>query len=72
MQLLDSSDLGLRSARLTFRSTGSNVTVTLFPMVHLGEAAFYDAVHKDAGARDAMLVEGVRSPAVTRITRAYR
>lgn len=72
MQLLDSSDLGLRSARLTFRSSNSPVTVTLFPMVHLGGASYYDAVHKDAGAHDAMLVEGIRSPVATRITRAYR
>lgn len=71
MQLLDSSDLGLRSARLTFRSASSTV-VTIFPMVHLGEAAFYDAVYRDAGAHDAMLVEGVRSPVVRRITRSYR
>lgn len=41
-------------------------------MVHLGEAAFYEAVHRDACAHDAMLVEGVRSPVVRRITRAYR
>lgn len=72
MQLLDSSDLGLRSARLTFRSASSTIVITLFPMVHLGEAAFYEAVHRDAGAHDAMLVEGVRSPVVRRITRAYR
>lgn len=72
MQLLDSSDLGLRSARLTFRSSSSNVTITLFPMVHLGGAPFYDAVHRDAGGHDAILVEGFRSPVATRITRAYR
>lgn len=72
MQLLDSSDLGLRSARLTFRSSNSPVTVTLFPMVHLGGAPFYEAVQKDAGAHDALLVEGLRSPVVQRITRAYR
>ncbi len=72
MQLLDSSDLGLRSARLTFRSSNSPVTITLFPMVHLGGASFYDAVHKDAGAHDAMLLEGIRSPVAARITRAYR
>lgn len=72
MQLLDSSDWGLRSARLTFRSATSNVTVTLFPMIHLGEASFYDAVYRDACAHDAVLVEGVRSPVTTRVTRAYR
>jgi hypothetical protein len=72
MQILDSSDLGLRSARLTFKSATSNVAVTLFPMIHLGEAAFYEAVYQDACAHDALLVEGVRSPAAMRISRAYR
>lgn len=72
MQLLESSDLGLRSARLTFRSATSNVMITLFPMIHLGEAAFYETVYRDAYAHDAVLVEGVRSPVATRITRAYR
>ncbi len=41
-------------------------------MIHLGERAFYDAVYKDACAHDAVLVEGVRSPVTTRITRSYR
>lgn len=41
-------------------------------MVHLGGASFYEAVDTDAGAHDAMLVEGVGSPVVARITRAYR
>jgi hypothetical protein len=72
VQILDSSVWGLRSARRTFRSATSNVTVTLFPMIHLGEAAFYDAVWRDACAHDAVLVEGVRSPVTKRVTRAYR
>lgn len=72
MQLLDSSDFGLRSARLTFKSATSSVIVTLFPMVHLGELAFYESVYRDAFAHDAVLVEGVRSPVTSRITRAYR
>lgn len=72
MQILDSSDLGLRSARLTFRSAGSNVVSTLFPMVHLGEKALYEAVHRDASAHDRILVEGVSSPMTERVTRAYR
>jgi hypothetical protein len=41
-------------------------------MIHLGEAAFYDAVYRDACSHDAVLVEGVRSPVTTRVTRAYR
>jgi hypothetical protein len=72
MQIIDSSELGLRSARLLFRSSTSSVTVTLFPMIHLGEAAFYEAVYRDAFAHDAVLVEGVRSRALRRMTRVYR
>lgn len=72
MQLIDSSALGLRSARLTFKNANSNITITLFPMIHLGETAFYEAVYRDACAHDAVLVEGVRSLAVRRITRVYR
>lgn len=63
---------GLRSARLRLRSPASNVTVTLFPMVHLAEPAFYEMVFKEAYQQDAVLVEGVRSRVTTRITRVYR
>ena len=72
MQLLESSYLGLRTARLTFRGEDSNVSVTLFPMIHLGDAAFYEAVYQDACSHDVVLVEGVRSPVTTRVTRSYR
>src|SRR5262245_11194018 len=72
MQLLESSCLGLRSARLTFQCAASEVSVTLFPMVHLGDRGFYSAVYQDACSHDVMLVEGVSSPVTTRVTRAYR
>lgn len=72
MQLIESSALGLRSARWTLSSASSDVAITIFPMVHLGDAAFYKVVYDDAGQHDAMLVEGINSPIVTRITRAYR
>jgi len=72
MQIIEYSDLGVRSARLSLTSAKSNVAVTLFPMVHLGEAAFYKAVYEDASQHDAMLVEGLKSPITTRITRTYR
>jgi hypothetical protein len=72
MQLLESSHLGVRSARLTFQSTASTVEITLFPMVHLGEAALYEAAYRDVSTHDAVLTEGVRSPVAKRITRSYR
>ena len=64
--------LGVRSARLTFVSPTSPICVTLFPMVHVGEAAFYCETYADAQAHDVVLLEGVRSPVGTRITRSYR
>lgn len=72
MQILESSVLGLRAARLTFTSKESGRTVTLFPMVHIGIPEFYRQVYEDALAHDAVLIEGVRSPITTRITRSYR
>ncbi len=41
-------------------------------MIHIGETEFYRAVYDDAFAHDVVLVEGVRSPITTRVTRAYR
>ena len=72
MQILESSVLGLRAARLTFASKVSGKTVTLFPMVHIGVPEFYRQVYEDALTHDAVLVEGLRSPITTRITRSYR
>jgi hypothetical protein len=71
LQILESSALGLRAARLTFNSRQGK-SVTLFPMVHIGIPEFYWQVHEDAARHDVVLVEGVRSPIATRITRSYR
>lgn len=72
MQLLESSILGLRTARHVFAQRGGAVTVTLFPMVHLGDPDFFETVYADAGDHDAVLLEGIRSPVTRRLTRAYR
>lgn len=72
MQILESSVLGLRAARLTFASKLSGKSVTLFPMVHIGAPGFYRDVYEDALTHDAVLIEGVQSPIATRITRSYR
>ncbi len=72
MQLVESSAMGLRSARFTLVSPRSGVVVTLFPMIHVGEPAFYEAVYADAFSQDVVLVEGVNSPITRRVTRSYR
>lgn len=71
MQFLESSILGLRSARHRLvRPEGGSVT--LFPMVHIGDPAFYDSVRRDAGSHDFVLYEGVNSQVAGRLTAAYR
>lgn len=72
VQFLESSILGLRAARSTWRRPGAGLDVTLFPMTHAADARFYDQVWADAFAHDVALVEGVASPVVGRITRVYR
>ena len=64
--------LGLRAAQLHFRHPESRVTVSLFPMVHVGDVQFYHDVHAAAFDHDVILVEGVKSPVARRLTRAYR
>jgi hypothetical protein len=72
MQVLEWSIFGLRSARRTFRHADRDLVVTLFPMVHLAEPAFFDRVHDDASGHDVVIVEGIDSPVTRRLTRAYR
>lgn len=72
MQILESSMLGLRTARMVFRSRESPVSVTLYPMVHVGDERFYKETYDEAFSHDAVLVEGVRSPVGRNLTRSYR
>ena len=72
MQFVEVSVFGVRSARLSFSSPTSGVRVTLFPMIHVGESDFYRTTYADAQSHDVVLLEGVRSPIVQRITRSYR
>ena len=72
MQLVDYSGFGLRVARHVLQAPDRPLTVTLFPMVHIGEPGFFEKIATDAGAHDVILAEGVDAPAVKRITRSYR
>ena len=64
--------LGLRTARMVFSSRTSLVSVTLYPMVHVGEEQFYRETYDEAFSHDAVLVEGFRSPVGRNLTRSYR
>lgn len=72
MQFLEWSILGLRAAWHVLEHPGTGRRVSLFPVVHLGEAAFYRRVHEEAARHDLAIVEGVRSPVGRRLSRAYR
>lgn len=72
MQFLESSVLGVRAARHVLTSPHSDTAITLFPMMHVGEARFYDEVYADALGHDVVLYEGVKSRHVTNLTRSYR
>lgn len=72
MQFLEWSVVGLRSARHVFKCSTREKSVTLFPMVHLGEAHFYEKVYDHAATHDVVVLEGVESPVARRLTRVYR
>ena len=72
MQFVEASPFGVRSARLTLTSPTCAVRVTLFPMIHVADPSFYEETYLDAREHDMVLLEGVDSPIVKRITRSYR
>jgi hypothetical protein len=72
VQIVESTVWRVRSARLTLTRRGSPKTVVLFPMLHIGESAFYTTIYGDAFAQEVVLIEGVKSPVSARIGRVYR
>lgn len=57
---------------MEFRHRNSAVSVTLFPMVHVGEPSFYEKTYEEAFSHDVALIEGVHSPVSRHLTRSYR
>ncbi|MGW3122780.1 hypothetical protein ACWDBW_37655 [Streptomyces sp. NPDC001107] len=76
MQFIEVTGLaGVRSAVIRFTRPGSGLTFVIFPMVHLGEAAFY----REVAARlrrgcDLVVAEGVGegSPGADSLVASYR
>jgi hypothetical protein len=72
MQIVERSMMGVRAARQVMQSPDKEVSVTLFPMIHIGQESFYRQVYGDTCEHDVVLVEGVRSPITRLITSSYR
>jgi hypothetical protein len=64
MQLIEVSMTGVRSAVITLQRESTPLRFVLFPMIHLGTAAFYQDV--TARLRDCQLIvaEGVKGPSI--------
>ena len=71
MQIVESSAFGVRAAihRLAHRDGG--LEFELFPMIHIGEQSFYDAVRARLNECDLVLFEGVSSLRVRILALSY-
>jgi len=74
VQLIEVSDFGVRSAEIWLGRVETPLRFVLFPMLHLGTAAFYEEVTRRLQSCQLVVAEGIsgRSPAVTALTAAYR
>jgi hypothetical protein len=59
MQIIEVSDLGVRSAVLRLTRRDTPLTFEIYPMVHIGEPAFYAAVTERLRRCDLVVAEGV-------------
>jgi hypothetical protein len=72
MQFLESSIVGVRSAVLTMARRASPMRFVLFPMVHVAERSFYDAVAARLPGCALIVAEGAGSNAAPIQRRAAR
>lgn len=56
---------------MRFRHRTSPITLTLYPMVRIGEQAYYNGVFREAFDHDVALVEGLKSPVMRHLRRQY-
>ena len=74
MQLIETSVVGVRSAVITVQRAGMPLRIVLYPMLHIGTAAYYREVTKRLCKCQVVVVEGIRGRSVTTraLTMAYR
>jgi hypothetical protein len=74
MEIIDVRGLGVRSAILRLRRKATPLRFTIYPMVHLGEPAFYAEIARRLRAHDLIIAEGLRGAdkTVRRLTGVYR
>ncbi|GIE31608.1 hypothetical protein Ait01nite_046530 [Actinoplanes italicus] len=59
MQIVEVSDLAVRSAVIRLKRRDTPMTFVLYPMIHMGEAQFYRSVSRRLRTADVIVTEGV-------------
>lgn len=74
MDIIDTGLMGVRSVILPMTRRATALRFTIYPMVHLGEPAFFAEISRRLRAHDLIVAEGIQgtSRAVRNLTRAYR
>lgn len=65
MQLIEVSDLWVRSAQIRLQRRGTPMRFVLFPMLHLGAPSFYEDVTRRLRACDLVVAEGIHGRSLT-------
>lgn len=72
MQIIESTDYGVRSVVLRLEAGEADPAFVLFPMIHVAEPSFYEEIGRRLEDCDLVLCEGVRSPTSSLLTSSYR
>jgi len=74
VQIIEVTGLGVRSAVITMRRSGTPLRFVLFPMMHVASPLFYRQVRRRLSGCDLIVAEGVRgkSRQLSALTLAYR
>jgi hypothetical protein len=59
MQIIEFTDLGVRSAVIRLRRRGTPMQFVLYPMIHMAQPGFYTAVTRRLKQADVIVAEGV-------------
>lgn len=72
LQIIESTEYGVRSAVLRLEAGEDAPAFVLFPMIHVAEPSFYEEIGRRLEDCDLVLSEGVRSPTSSLLTSSYR
>lgn len=72
MQIIETTNFGVRSAILRLEAGDGAPSFVLFPMIHVAAPDFYAEISRRLDDCDLVLCEGVKSPTSSLLTLSYR